>query len=301
MSVTSKPTHDEVHKQFDPHFFTDYVLFSGTFRHYVAKSMEDQFKLDQNDIHRRFFVIGLYREEFAAYEDMGAIISALIRFRKKELAYPVEGVLRYKPDSVVLAKLFERHKIRSAESLYKALGCNDWIPPDWQVGFPLVDCAKVLLRMCQFIINDCTVNQKKFGITGYNAIKHGLAFVPNGGRYVLDSPTVPAMLIPNPGLGLTPYTLLAVPMDDAALDVRAKLIEFIQSTIRACVSFYLISRYSDFLREKWKISPAWELFNQQPLINVMDFLRQLNDKLQPPSVNTNDIATERPSHDVGAK
>src|SRR4051812_11412384 len=102
-------SHDDVHRQLDPHFFADYALFSGTFRHYVAKSLEDLLKADPNDVHRRFFIIGLYREEYAAYEDMGAILAAFARFRRGELKFPIEGVLRYKPDNVVLENLFNRY------------------------------------------------------------------------------------------------------------------------------------------------------------------------------------------------
>ena len=54
-------------------------------------------------------MVGLYREEYASYEDMGAILAALIRFRKGKLKFPIEGILRYKPDSVILETLFGRN------------------------------------------------------------------------------------------------------------------------------------------------------------------------------------------------
>ena len=274
-------SHDEVHRQFDPHFFADYVLFSGTLRYYVAKSLEDLLKSDPNDVHRRFFIVGLYREEYASYEDMGAILAALIRFRKGKLKFPIEGILRYKPDSVILETLFGRNVIKSADDLYAALGLQEWIPEDWQTTYPNIDCAKVLKRMCRFIFVDCQANQKRYGIDAYNRIKHGLAFVPNGNRYLAGLPNSPAILISNPQPKSNPYVLLGLPMDDSKLEERAKLVEFIQSTLRALVSFYLIARYSVFLRDNRQISPASTLFKLPPLVPVKDFMQQLSEKPDP--------------------
>ena len=281
MPMSPQVSHDDVHKQLDPHYFADYVLFSGTLRHYVAKSLEDLLKSDPNDIHRRFFIVGLYREEYAAYEDMGAILSALIRFRKGELKFPVEGILRYKPDNVVLETLFSRNNIGSAEHLYVALGLQGWIPDDWQTAYPNIDCEKVLKRMCRFMFVECQANQKRYGIDAYNRIKHGLAFVPNGNRYLPSLPNAPAILISNPQPKSNPYVLLGLPMDDEKLEERAKLIEFIQSTLRALVSFYLIGQYSEFLRDSRQISPASRIFCLPPLISVKDFMQQLSEKPDP--------------------
>lgn len=275
-------SHDEVHKQFDPHFFADYALFSGTLRHYVARTLKDLFKNDPNDVHRRFFIVGLYREEYAAYEDMGAILAALIRFRKGELRFPVEGILRYKPDSVILEALFRRRGIRSADDLYTALGLQACIPQDWQATYPNIDCVKSLKRMCRFMFIDCQENQKRYGIDAYNRIKHGLAFVPNGNRYQAGLPNSPAILILNPQpKSANPYALLGLQMDDSKLEERAKLVEFIQSTLLALVVFYLIDQYSDFLRDNRRISPALNLFNLPPLVSVRDFMQQLSEKPDP--------------------
>ncbi len=269
--------HDEVHRQFDPHFFADYVLFSGTLRHYVAKSLEDVLKADPNDIHRRFFIVGLYREEYAAYEDMGAVVSALIRFRRGEIKFPIEGMLRYKPDNVILENLFGRYNIKSADDLYAALALQGRIPSDW--SYPRIDRPKVLQRMCRFMFDTCQVNQKAYGIDAYNRIKHGLAFVPNGSRYLPSLPNSPAVLISNPApKSNNPYVLLGLPMDDPKLEQRAKLVEFIQSTIRALVSFYLIAQYPDFLRDNRGIAPPSKLFELPPLVSVLEFMQQLSEK-----------------------
>ena len=280
--MQNRVTHDEVHRQFDPHYFSDYALFSGSLRHYVAKSLENLFKLDQNDIHRRFFIVGLYREEYAAYEDMGAILEAFIRFRKGEFAFPIEGVLRYKDDKVVLETLFSRRGIRSADDLYASLALESCIPADWQSVHPEINCERVLRRMCRFIFVDCQTDQKRYGIDAYNRIKHGLAFVPNGNRYQPRLPNSPAILISNrESQSANPYMLLGLPMDDAKIEERARRVEFIQSTLRALVSFYLIDRYPDFLCDSRQIKPACALFNLLPLMPVKDLMQQLSDKRDP--------------------
>lgn len=276
--ITEQVSHDDIHRRFDPNFFTDYVLFSGSLRHYVVKCLEDLWKADPNEIQRRFLVVGLYREEYAAYEDMGAILAAIIRFQKGELKFPIEGVLRYKPDNVILESLFARYNINSADDLYAVLQGDSLVPADWHTQYPDIDCAKVLKRMCRFMFVDCQKNQNRYGIDAYNRIKHGLAFVPNGNRYLNDLPNSPAVLITNPKPKSEPYVLLGLPMDNSVLEERAKLVEFIQSTIRAIVSFYLIREYAEFLRESRKISPATEIFNLLPLQSVKDFMRQLSNK-----------------------
>lgn len=272
--------HPKVHEGLDPRFFLDYALFSGVLRHYVAKSLEDLFKQDPNDAHRRLYVVGTYREEYAAYEDMGAIVEAFIRYRKGEIAYPVEAVLRYKDDKVALATLFSRRHIGSADELYAALGLEDWISADWRTTHPQIDGEKILRRMCRFMFLDCQTNQKRYGIDAYNRIKHGLALVPNGRRYLAHLPNSPAVIIKNRNYteSSSPYVLLGLPMDDAGLEERSRAIEFTQSTLRSLVALYIIRRYPDFLRVEHQITPAPELFNATPLLAVKDFLRQLSEK-----------------------
>jgi hypothetical protein len=180
-----------------------------------------------------------------------------------------------------LEGLFSRYCIKTPDDLFTALGLEAWIPADWQATYPLIDCAKVLKRMCRFMFVDCQANQKRYGIDAYNRIKHGLAFVPNGGRYLPGLPNAPAILISNPQPKSDPYVLLGLPMENSKLEERAKLVEFIQSTLRALVSFYLIGCYSEFLRENRKISPASKLFELPPLLSVKDFMQQLSEKPDP--------------------
>jgi hypothetical protein len=44
----------------------DYAMFTGAVRQYVAKTLEQNFRLDPSDLHRRLCIIGLYKEEYAA-------------------------------------------------------------------------------------------------------------------------------------------------------------------------------------------------------------------------------------------
>ena len=46
----------------------------------------------------------------------------------------------------------------------------------------------------------------------------------------------------------------------------------------ALVGFHLIGRYPTFLQEERQIDPAPRLFNLLPMVSVLEFLQQLNDK-----------------------
>jgi hypothetical protein len=270
---------EHVHQQLDPQYFLEYALFGGALRHYVAKSLEDAFRTDPNDLHRRFFVLGVFREEHAAYEDMGAILEALIRFRRGELQYPIEGVLRYKDDLVVLETLFRRRNITSADDLYDALGLSDFIPEDWALVHPNINCESALRRMCRFIHADCQGNQKRQGISAYNKLKHGLVLVQNGQRYGNGLPDAPAVLIQNPEPdSINPYAILAIQMTDISLKERCRVIEFVQSTLRAIAALYVLWRYpNDAMIQMDSKSVSW-LFHTQSMVGIRDFMRQLCEK-----------------------
>ena len=277
--ATEKITHEQVHQELDARFFLEYALFSGSFRHYVAASLEESFRSDPNDLHRRFFVLGLFREEHAAYEDMGAILEAFLRFHLGELQHPVEGVLRFKDNLVILDTLFSRRDIKSADDLYDALGLGKLIPSDWNSFYPGIDCEKALRRMCRFIFIDCKDNQKRHGISAYNKLKHGLTLVPYGKRYDSNLPDAPAVLIQNPQQNSpNPYALVAIPMDDSSLTERSRIVEFIQSTLRALAALYVIWRYPAEPKALKDVDNATQLFNVMPLIGVREFLHQLSER-----------------------
>ena len=67
-------------------------------------------------------------------------------------------------------------------------------------------------------------------------------------------------------------------MTDKALNARATVVEFVQSTLRALAAFYVIARYPDFLADQLKISLPETLFNLPTLSDVKGFIQQASDK-----------------------
>ena len=272
-----KVSRDKVHEEFEPHYFTDYVLFTGHLRCYTAITLEEVFRSDPSIDHRRFFVIALYREEYSAYEDVGAIIDSFLRWTKKEVKFPLEWLLRYTPDGVRLEKLFPKRGIKSAEELYNALDLDNWIPNGWNESYPDIDCKKVLQRACLFIFKDCQSNQSLYRLDAYNQIKHGLKLVPNGSKFLPGLPNAPAVLISNDLKdSKDPYILMGIPMTDDVLEERLKVVDFIQCTLRFLCALYLIKQYPEILEKDRQISPALGILNTRYLIPVKEFLKNLS-------------------------
>jgi hypothetical protein len=69
---TATYTVEEVLGRIEGDYFYDYAAFTGTQREYVVRALEAQFKTEPNDLHRRAFMLAVYREEYTAYEDLGA-------------------------------------------------------------------------------------------------------------------------------------------------------------------------------------------------------------------------------------
>jgi hypothetical protein len=274
-------THADVHEQLDGPFFCDYALFAGRLRHYVAKSLETLFWKAPNEFLRRFYVTGLYKEEYAAYEDMGAMVEAFLRWKKGQLPYPVEGMLRYKDDKVMLGSLFRRRKIGSPEDLFGALDLGSWVPISWTASYPKIDAKKVLRKICEFIFIDCRQSQKIEGAEAYNRIKHGLLFVPDAHAYLDSMPHIPAVIIPNPrGDKNKPYALFGLPTNDVSLQARERVVEFVQVSLRVMAGFYVIHRYPGLLLIDKKISPAEKLFDTSEMTACKEFMLQISDRPQ---------------------
>lgn len=227
--MNSQITPESVHERIDPQWFFDYATFSGMYRHYAAKSLEIEFQRDANDFHKRLYLIGLYREEYSAYEDIGAILSAFLKWNKVSINYPITELLSYRPSDVELSKIFDIFSICSSNQLYTALDFDSWVTPNWKDSYPEIKIEKVLHKSCEFIFNDCHKYQKKHGIKAYNKIKHGLLFVPSGNKYKSESPDAHAMIFKNNEENVTePYDLLVIPLDDNNLTQKARVIEFVQ-------------------------------------------------------------------------
>jgi hypothetical protein len=274
--------HDQVHHDLDAHYFADYAIFTGAVRTYVARTLEQAFRADPNDAHRRLCAVGLYKEEFAAYEDLGAFLEAMLRWRRGELKVPFEGILRYKDDKVALGTLFARRSISSPTELFDALGLSEWIPTDWSSQFPTVNCRAALVGICTFIVIDCTNNQQHYGIDAYNRIKHGLALFPSGRKYAPDLPDCPAVIItcreknsPNP------YALYAMPMTDTAIEQRGTTVEFVQASLRALAALYVIAKYPTYFAERASGNTDTGVFRTNRMIDVMQFFSQIARKYAP--------------------
>lgn len=92
--------------------------FTGRLREYVASALENQFKAEPNDLHRRAYVLGVYREEYTAYEDLGAYLEAFLTNAEDHSITVMERLLRYGPGDVKLAKVLERRNIKTGDDLF---------------------------------------------------------------------------------------------------------------------------------------------------------------------------------------
>ena len=193
---------EEVYRQLDPEYYLDYAAFAGALRHYTAKTLGDCFHAEskQEDPcrrHRRLYAVGLVKEEYAAYEDLGAVLLAFLRWRSGHIEYPVQTILTFKTKDAILENLFECFDISSGRMLFDKLRLEEWIPDAWSKTNPDIDPIKVLRTICEFAFVDCGQNQEKLGIRAYNKLKHGLAYVPNGSKYQPILPNSPAVIFPN--------------------------------------------------------------------------------------------------------
>jgi hypothetical protein len=221
----------------------------------------------------------LYKEEHAAYEDLGAFLEAIIRWNKKEVTVPFESILRYKDDKVALSVLFKRRKINNLKNLAEALNINQFIPATWNDHFPTVDCRAGLIGLCNYIVDDCVNNQKEYGVDAYNKIKHGLVLFPSGNKYASRLPDCPAVIISNrDNTDSKPYILMAIPMSDFSIGQRAKTIEFVQATARALAALYVIGNYPGHFRQSLRVQTDCEVFLSNTMSDVWSFFRQIANK-----------------------
>lgn len=271
-----KITHEDVHEQLDGPYFCDYALFSGRLRHHVVKSLHGQFRAAPDEVMRRLHIMSLYKEEYAAYEDMGAMVEAFLRWKTGQLSRPVEGMLRYKDDKVMLEPLFRRRGIGSPEELFRALGLESWVPASWDSSYPEIDARKVLRKICEFIFVDCRGNQKREGAEAYNRIKHGLLFIPDAHSYLNSMPHIPAVIIPNLRGGENrPYALFGLPIDDVNIEARERAVEFIQVSLRVLAGFYVAHRYPGLLMIDKGTSPAEKIFDTPAMVSCKEFMQQV--------------------------
>ncbi len=277
----SKPPADTL-AQLDPLYFLDYTLFTGAVRHYAALVLEKAFKEGgQKDHLRRLHLVNLLKEEYAAYEDAGAILNAFLEYRDGKVDVPFASLIAFSPTKVELGALFETHKIKSGDDLFDRLKLDAWIPSKWAEWFKHLDLRKALHLACNFFFEDCVRNQKRYGVIAYNKIKHGLILVPSGRLYLKGLPDAPAMIFLTPEedrkKGATPQTIIGFPSDDAQILQRHTSIEFVQCNLRLFTGLYVTSRYPESLAARGIADPR-EMFARPECEDVMHLIDEVTKK-----------------------
>lgn len=266
----------DVLQQIEPYYFFDYSRFSGALRHYVAISLEEEFRRAPTDLHRRLYSLGLVKEEYMGYEDLGAFLLAFLKWRAGETVLPLKVLLEYGPGEATIDRFLDERHIQTAEQLFSGLRLEDWIRPEWAALFPKINLEKVLRIACEFFVTDCRTNQKRHGIKAYNKIKHGALVVPDASIYDGSLPSTPAALFENPARAHpSPYMLFAIPMTNDHLENRQRSIEFVQDNLRLLSGLYVAYQYPDFLKARG-FDPPISSLKDGNFENVMQFLEQVS-------------------------
>jgi hypothetical protein len=267
--------------QLDPLYFLDYAVFTGAVRQYASKTLEEAFRADPNPLRRRLHLLNLVKEEYAAYEDTGAILNAFLDYREGKVEVPIASLMTFRPGDVELSAMFDSHKVASGDELYAALKLEEWIPDAWVDWFPQLDLKKALRLACKFFFEDCAANQKRYGVIAYNKIKHGLMVVPSGRVYKGDLPDSPAALFSTPAelkkQGTPAYTVYGFPIDDLGIEQRHASIEFVQCDLRLFAGLYLACRYPTALTARGLSGPR-ELFDSRELFDVRHLIAEVTAK-----------------------
>jgi hypothetical protein len=269
----------EVLRNIEGDYLLDYAVFTGAVRGYVTQGLEEHFAKDKNDIHRRMFLLAVFREEYSAYEDLGAMLNALLSNRRDPVMPLLEQLISYGVGQVALAKVMERFAIASSEQLCQELGLLDLVPVGWEEQFPRLDLARALRAAADFFFVDCTRNQKRDGLRAFNKLKHGLLLVPKATLYMgqrqIDAP---AALFETeetrPEASDNPISLYAVPMGDGHLDARLRAIHFVQINLRMIAALLVVARYPCAIQRRG-ITAVLDLFRTSYMIDVTNFIDQV--------------------------
>lgn len=277
MTVTAK----ELLAQLDPFYFLDYALFTGAVRHHASLTLEGAFKADPNPLHRRLHFINLLKEEYAAYEDAGALLNAYLDFREGKVDVPISSLMRFKPREVQLDAVFESHNVKSSDTLFATLKLNEWVPTKWLEWFAHLDVEKSIQLACRFFFEDCTRNQKEYGVIAYNKIKHGLLVVPSGKQYKPGLPDSPAVVFPTPrGLvesGEGPYTIYGFNTNGEQIENRHRAIEFVQCNLRLFAGLYVAWRYPSTLNQRGIVGVR-EMFESPQFEDIRHLIGEVTAK-----------------------
>ena len=264
----------------EPQYFADYVSLTGVVRDYVADTLREAFASDPNPIRRRLHLLGLLGQEYAAYEDAAALLKAWLDWRARAVTSPMETLLKYSPGEARLERVFSDANISTGDELYDALGCSAWLPPDWSLWFPSLQLEKTVRLGCQFLAVDCRANQKRFGVSAYNKLKHGLLVVPSGQRYVSSLPDSPAAIFRNADKASNsdnPVVVYGFPSTDDKLADRELSIHFVGRTLRLLAALYLLYRFPAKVAATWGASGR-EMFISQDLAPIIELIDEVTRK-----------------------
>ncbi len=277
MMVTAK----ELLAQLDPFYFLDYALFTGAVRHYASLTLEEAFKEAPNPLHRRLHFINVLKEEYAAYEDAGAMLNAYLDFREGKVDVPISSLMSFKVRDVQLDSVFKSHNVKSSDTLFATLKLNEWVPTKWPEWFPHLDVGKSIRLACRFFFEDCTRNQKEYGVVAYNKIKHGLLVVPSGNQYKPSLPDSPAVLFPTPPKlvesGEGPYTIYGFNTNDEQIENRHRVIELVQCNLRLLAGLYVAWRYPGTLNQRG-IGGVREMFESRQFEDIRHLIGEVTAK-----------------------
>lgn len=272
---------DDTLAQIEPLYFLDYAIFTGAVRHYASGTLEEAFKADPNPLRRRLHFVNLVKEEYAAYEDAGAMLKALLDYRAGKVAIPLQTLIDFKARDVHLAEVFGAYGVDSGEALWRALRLEDWIPDRWQEWFPDLNLEKALRLACSFFVEDCVQNQKRHGIVAYNKIKHGLLVTPSARQYQSNLPDAPGAIFPSLPADREasgkPYGILAFDPSDEQIENRHAAIEFVQCGLRLFAGLYVVWRYPDALERRGLANPR-RLFACQEFTDVRHLIEEVTKK-----------------------
>lgn len=262
----------------DPEFFFDYATVSGALRHYAAEALLEHHLANPNPLNRRFYALSLYREEYSAYEDLGALVRALLLFRSGKTAWALAPLLDYREQEANVGRVFEENAIATGVELYQALKLDEWLPEGWADRFPTVALPLFLRTVCEFFVKDCATNQRRYGLRAYNKIKHGLAVVPSASRYRRKLPDAPGMIFrtdrADPRYAQEPLTLLTFHTGESDLEERRRAIDFIQQGLRLLAGLYVVVHHPDVVVARGLRHPL-DLFEGTWMADVMSFGQQV--------------------------
>jgi hypothetical protein len=266
-------------EQVDSLYFLHYAVLTGRIRHYVADLLEEWTRRNDDDGARRLYTLSVFKEEYAAYEDAGAHVSAFLRYRTARATTPFEALLQFKAKDVRLATVFAQHGLSTGHELFDALRLSEWIPPTWAARWPSLKLEATIRRVCEFLAQDCARAQKDEGVVAYNKIKHGAIVVPSAQPYLPQLPDYPGILFPTsahkPEAADTPLTVYAVNLNDASIEHRLRSIFFIQVSLRLIAAMYVSWRYPALLTSCGP-SSLGEWLSDPVFADVLKFLSEVS-------------------------